>query len=95
MALVTYKNRTILDGRGALPKLEPAARLKGAMRALGGALAEQQAELAQFREKISELKDAMGDIRESLDDYAESVEQFDVEGLRDAARKLRDQTDDR
>jgi predicted nuclease with TOPRIM domain len=94
MARVTYRNRVVLDSQDALPKPTPSARLKGAMRALGDALAIQRAELAEFKERVAELDGALENLRDGLDDYAENVERIDVDGLRDAARRLRDSTDD-
>ncbi|MBT6093783.1 MAG: hypothetical protein HOH04_02805 [Rhodospirillaceae bacterium] len=64
------------------------------MQAVGQALANQQAELAAFKAKMAELRGAVKDIHDNVDDYADSVEKIDIDGLKETARKLRDDADD-
>jgi|SaaInlStandDraft_5_1057022.scaffolds.fasta_scaffold199792_2 hypothetical protein len=91
MVRVEYKNRVLLD-TGSKPSAQK--RLSSAMQAVGQALANQQAELAAFKAKMAELRGAVKDIHDNVDDYADSVEKIDIDGLKETARKLRDDADD-
>jgi uncharacterized protein YlxW (UPF0749 family) len=91
MARVRYKNRVLVDTARKPP---PERRLSGAMHAVDQALSDQRAELAEFRRKMDELRGVMKDMQAHIDDYAESVDAIDLDGLRETARKLRDDADD-
>lgn len=91
MVRAKYKNRTLLDTTAEPPA---SARLNTAMRAVDQALSNQQAELAAFKAKMAELRGAVKNIHDNIDDYAESVEKIDIDGLKETARKLRDDAED-